>query len=102
MSLFESSSTLQQSSIFYTIPKTKRFKDFYDQSLFSSFNENIQKIDHNKGASIGYGKKQDLCIKSSIDNPASNSYEIKSFFDKNVAEKKGISMAKQYYYVRIL
>jgi hypothetical protein len=68
--------------------------------MIGSVNQTISKIDKTKGASIGYGKKDDLSIKSSINVPASNSYEIKSIFEKNIAEKKGMSMARRYYLVK--
>jgi hypothetical protein len=57
---------------------------------------NNSKFDKYKGASIGYGRKDDLSPKSGKDAPPSNLYEIKSIFDKNIQDKKGFCMGQRY------
>ena len=99
---FESSKTLQTSSISYSIPKTNRFSPEQNENL--SYFPDYKFPDPNKykGPSIGYGNKTNIINQSLKDLPSSQSYDIKSIFENNLSKNKGFTIGEKKDYVFII
>ncbi len=93
MSQFQSTNSLQNSVFSWTFGKKKRFNDFKfkNQRLYDTSTSNKS----NRYTSLGYGNKLDLMSKQGKGSPSPHNYNIRSCFEKNLSERKGIILAQK-------
>ena len=104
MSQYQSTNSLQNSVISWTFPKKKRFIDFTQTNgkLY-----NIPTYKTNRATTQGYGNKYDFVSSHGKDSPSPFDYNLKSIFDINKEEHKGVifamklkNLVKNIYHIR--
>jgi len=92
MSQFQSTSSLQNSVITWSIPRTERFltNKLYCDNIYNK-PEKKTKI----STTQGYGTKYDLMPMAGKGTPSPDCYNIKSLFENNNFHKKGVILAQK-------
>jgi hypothetical protein len=91
---FNSSSSLQNSTQSWTIPKDERFKNSYKKPATDSIyttreNKNL------RSTTMGLGQRKLFNI---INSPSPSNYNIKSFLESDIKHKKGVVIGEKILY----
>jgi len=92
MSQYQSTNSLQNSVVSWTFGKNKRFNNF-KQENYKLYNLSTSK--NGRATTLGYGNKLDLLPLGGRGTPSPFNYNIKSLFDQNKADKKGIILGQK-------
>ena len=92
MSEFQSSHSLQNSTLNYTIPKTKRFETPLPNSRGAFYN--LPSMKSFRSAGIGYGMRKDCRAQQKSSPVSPNAYHVNQFYEMEQKKKK-VSMRKR-------